>query len=324
VDAARNLHELTRDLDVRAFVLFSSLSGLLGNPGQGDYAAGNAFLDALAEHRRDLGLPATSVAWGTWGQEAGMAERLGRADLHRMTRSGIRALTSEQALAALDTALLDGPAAVAATGIDPARLRAQAVAGTLPPLLRGLVRVPAKRRAEADAGAFAARLAGLGAAERIAALTDLVRTTAAAVLGHESAEPVAADRVFKDLGFDSLTAVELRNRLGAVLGRRLPAALVFDHPTAGELAAHLASRLGDDGPAPATTALADLDRLADGLRRLAPSDPARALIGARLRDLAHGLDAGSPDADDPAAEVDLTAASDETLFDVLDSEFGSL
>ncbi|WP_167362000.1 type I polyketide synthase, partial [Streptomyces yokosukanensis] len=250
-DAAWHLHELTRDLDLSAFLLFSSIGGVFGGAGQGNYAAANVFLDALAQHRRSLGLLATSLAWALWADGSGMAGSLTDADISRMTRAGLPPLTTAEGLDLFDLAHgIDEPAPVLMR-IDPAGLRAQAQAGNLPPLLRGLVRVPARRSAggasaAAGASGLRQRLAGLPAAEQDRAVLDLVRKQVAAALGHPSAASVEPGRSFKELGFDSLTAVELRNMLGEATGRRLPATLVFDYPTATALAQHLREELIGD------------------------------------------------------------------------------
>ncbi len=239
-DAAWNLHELSAGADLSAFVLFSSAAGVLGGPGQANYAAANVFLDALAQQRRTEGLAATSIAWGLWERESGMSAELEEADRARMRRGGIEAISDEKGLSLFETALASDRAAVLAIPLDPAALRAMASAGALPPILSGLVRVPRRRRS--DSGSFAASLAALPAAEREEHILALVRTEAAFLLGYDSAEAVEPDRPFRDLGFDSLSAVELRNRLNVAFGLSLAATLVFDHPTAAELAAHLAGQ----------------------------------------------------------------------------------
>uniref|UniRef100_UPI0023B96FE3 type I polyketide synthase n=1 Tax=Streptomyces sp. 5-6(2022) TaxID=2936510 RepID=UPI0023B96FE3 len=248
VDAAWNLHELTRDLDLTAFVLFSSASGVFGTPGQGNYAAANAFLDALAAHRRAEGLPALSLAWGPWAG-AGMAGGLDEADIARMRRAGLPPLSPAEGLALLDAALTTDQVAPVPMRVDAVALRAQAAAGALAPLLRGLVRVPVRRAVDTAAGggsALAERLAGLSAAEQDRLLLDLVRTQVAAVLGYAGPQAVEEGRAFKDLGFDSLTAVELRNLLREATGLRLPPTLVFDYPTSTALAGHLRQEIVGD------------------------------------------------------------------------------
>ncbi|MDW4903556.1 type I polyketide synthase, partial [Streptomyces californicus] len=251
VDAAWYLHELTRDRDLTAFVLFSSAAGTVGSPGQANYAAANAFLDALAEQRAAEGLPAISLAWGMWEQAGGMAGGLADADVRRLSRSGVLPLTPEHGLELFDTAVAAGPATGRAVlvpmALDLPSLTRGAASGLLPPVLSGLVRVPARRRADAGgteaAGDLLRRLSGLSEDDRASELLALVRTHAAAVLGHAAAEAVEPARAFTELGFDSLTAVELRNRLDTATGLKLPATLVFDHPSAEALADHLLGEL---------------------------------------------------------------------------------
>ncbi|MFW6693106.1 SDR family NAD(P)-dependent oxidoreductase [Streptomyces sp. MAR4 CNX-425] len=249
-DAALHLHELTRDLDLAAFVLFSSAAGVLGAPGQANYAAANALLDALAAHRRSRGLAGTSIAWGLWAQTGGMTGHLGEQDISRMSRSGLAALSAGQGLGLFDAALAGSEPLVVAARVDTARLRGQAESGTLPAMLRGLVRAqPARRTAAAaeDTSALERRLAAADPGERQRILIDLVRTHVAAILSHTAGDAVDEDRGFGDIGFDSLTAVELRNRLGTATGLRLPATLTFDYPTPAAVATYLRGRLAPDG-----------------------------------------------------------------------------
>ncbi|MEU5540757.1 type I polyketide synthase, partial [Streptomyces sp. NPDC020362] len=228
VDAVLNLHELTSGLS--AFVVFSSVSGILGSAGQGNYAAANTFLDAFAESRRARGLPATSLAWGLWEQGSGMAGRLDQTDHTRLKRVGLAPMAVDEGLRLFDAALTLDRAAVA-----PLRLDLGGLQGTVPPVLRGLrgpVRGTARRTAQtAPKGSLGRRLAGLSEVEREQVVLDLVRTEVAAVLGHASAQAVQPEHAFQDAGFDSLTSVELRNRLNTATGLRLPATMVFDHPT---------------------------------------------------------------------------------------------
>ncbi|POM24523.1 Phenolphthiocerol synthesis polyketide synthase type I Pks15/1 [Actinomadura rubteroloni] len=259
VDAAWNLHRQTRDLD--AFILFSSAAGTLGNPGQANYAAANTYLDALAHHRRAHDLPATSIAWGLWEQTSGMTADLSPADIARLRRTGLVPLSDAHGLELLDAALALGrPYLLAAT------LTTGGAADHPSPLLRSLA--PKTRRASGGAGAaLLQQLAELNEEQRLRHLLGVVRTQAAAVLGHAAPDTIAAARPFKELGFDSLTAVELRNRLGSATQLRLPPTLVFDHPSPEALAAYLLSRITEQ-PARAGTA-----------RRAAAADEPIAIVG---------------------------------------------
>ncbi|MFJ9854801.1 SDR family NAD(P)-dependent oxidoreductase, partial [Streptomyces sp. NPDC101150] len=258
-DSAWHLHDLTRDRELSAFVLFSSLAGVTGNPGQANYAAANAFLDALAAFRQDQGLPAVSLAWGLWAETSDLTEGLGESGQARLGRAGIAAMASHDGLALLDAALWERAdrtpePALAAARFDEVALRTRAAEGTLPGVLRRLVRVPSRRSAAGPLGGpLSDRLSGLPETEQERLLTKLVRADVAAVLAHADAAAIDIQLAFKDLGFDSLTAVELRNRLSARTGLRLPATLIFDQPTPAALASYLRTRLlgTDSGPAPA-------------------------------------------------------------------------
>ncbi|GAB2609851.1 hypothetical protein GCM10027168_48580 [Streptomyces capparidis] len=254
VEAAVNLHELTRDADLGMFALYSSASGVFGGPGQANYAAANVFLDALAHHRRAHGLPATSLAWGYWEQASGMTDKVGRQEQARMARGGLLPLTTERGLALFDAAVRSDEACAVTAALDVAALRGGPGGRAVPPLLRELAG-PARRRAVVATGAaespsdLAGRLAGLGADDRGRALLTLVRDHVAAVLGHPDPAALDTGREFLSLGFDSLTAVELRNRLKAATGLELAATLIFDHPTPAALADHLGRELGGAAPA---------------------------------------------------------------------------
>ncbi|WP_049580089.1 type I polyketide synthase, partial [Streptomyces sp. SBT349] len=250
VDAAWHLHELTREMHLGMFAMFSSAAGVLGGPGQGNYAAANAFLDALAQHRRAQGLAATSLAWGLWERASGLTGKLDERDRVRVSRAGMVPMPAEYALDLFDTACLAYEPLLAPIRVDLGRLRSQAEAGTLLPPLRGLVRGSARRVVGAEGrseGASLARtLASLPEEKRQETVLDLVRTHIVAVLGHSSPSLVDAGRAFQDLGFDSLTAVELRNRLNSATGLHLPATLIFDYPTPAALAQHVCSEaMGD-------------------------------------------------------------------------------
>ncbi|MFF2026872.1 SDR family NAD(P)-dependent oxidoreductase [Streptomyces sp. NPDC058171] len=323
VDAAWHLHELTADADLSAFVVFSSVAALMGSPGQGNYAAANAALDALAATRRAAGLPATSLAWGLWSDTAGMGARLGEAELARLERMGMSALTAETGPALFDEALEVDAAVVAPVLLETAALRAQAKAGMLPPLLRGLVKVPAQV-VDTSAGGLVQRLAGVPETEREQIVLELVQTQVAAVLAHSSASSIEPERAFKDLGFDSLSAVELRNRLTQATGVRLPATLVFDHPTPAAVADLLLSEIGGGEPA---EPLIDQEvrKLEDML--VASSADEQQRVAKRLRTLLSSISAGAGDAaqndkKQSARERIEAATTAEEIFQMIDVDLG--
>jgi polyketide synthase 12 len=249
LDAAMHLHELTAGMQLSAFVLFSSVAALIGSPGQGNYAAANAFLDALAARRRSQGLPATSLAWGLWAEAAGMAGELGDAEIARLGRMGVGALSAELGLDLFDRALGLDEALLVPVRLELAALRVQSRSGMLPPMLRGLVGTQPRRAGSAE-GSLGQRLAGVPRAEWEQVSVDLVRGQVAAVLGHASGDAVDPELAFKDLGFDSLAAVELRNRLNRATGLRLPTTLIFDHPTVAAIARLLVKEVGAAAPEP--------------------------------------------------------------------------
>ncbi|OBH98098.1 type I polyketide synthase [Mycobacterium sp. E2733] len=265
VDAAWNLHELTRDLDLSVFVMFSSMAGLVGSSGQGNYAAANSFLDGLAAHRRAVGLPAISLGWGLWDQASAMTGGLDAADLARLGRDGILALSSDEAMELFDTALIVDEPFMAPARIDLNALRAHATA--VPPLFADLLNAPARRQvddslaAAKSKSALAHRLHGLPEPEQHAVLLDLVRSHIATVLGNTTPEAIDPDKAFQDLGFDSLTAVEMRNRLKTATGLALSPTLIFDYPTPNGLAGYIRSELAgvpqEITPAPVVRAAGD-------------------------------------------------------------------
>nr|WP_062212866.1 type I polyketide synthase [Streptomyces sp. NBRC 109706] len=273
VDAAVNLHELTRDADLAMFALYSSASGVFGSPGQANYAATNVYLDALAHHRRARGLPATSLVWGFWADASGMTGHLGGRDRARISGNGLVPLTAQEGNALFDAAVRTDEPLLVAARLDLAAIRGLAAAAgstsALPAMMRVLIRPPAQRRTveraavgaapAGDPGSLAGRLAGLGDAEREQALLALVRDHIAVVLGFPDAEGIDTGREFLALGFDSLTAVELRNRLNAATGLELAPTLIFEHPTPVALARHLTEQLRDTlgaGVAPSAPAQA--------------------------------------------------------------------
>ncbi|MCX5399886.1 SDR family NAD(P)-dependent oxidoreductase [Streptomyces sp. NBC_00102] len=240
-DAAWHLHTRTEHLGLAAFVLFSSAAGVLGSPGQANYAAANGFLDGLAEYRHARGLPAVSLAWGLWSEASGMTTHLADTDRGRLSRRGAVPLGSDEGLALFDAALRSSEALLMPARLDFASLGAQAADGNLSPLLRRMVRQP--RRAAGQGGpagtSLSDRLTALTESDRLALLVQLVSEQVSDVLGLPPEEAVDPDQAFKEIGFDSMLAVELRNRLARGTGVRLPVTLVFDYPTPAVLAAEL-------------------------------------------------------------------------------------
>jgi acyl transferase domain-containing protein len=322
-DGAWHLHELTRDRDLAAFVLFSSVTGLAGGPGQGGYSAANVFLDALAHHRRAAGLPATSLAWGFWDMKTGMSGRFSDIDLARNARSGDLGMSEEQALTLLDAALATGRPLLAPVRLDLAALRRRARTEEAPAILRRLVQGAGPPPADAAEGALARRLAGLSEADRQEVLLDLVRAQAATVVGYSSAAAIPPAQNFRELGFDSLTGVELRNRLGAATGVRLPATLIFDHPTPVAVATLIAERTAPAEEDPAAALLAQIEAVDSAVARLADEEQ-RARVAARLTALAAKAGGPAPIPSEPEEDEELATASDEELFDLLDNELSEL
>ncbi|MFF9772007.1 type I polyketide synthase [Streptomyces sp. NPDC014636] len=317
VTAVGHLDELTRDMDLSVFAVFSSASGLIGAAGQGNYAAANAYLDAVAHRRRAAGLPGVSMAWGLWEQSTGLTAHLGEVDQARMSRGGILPIAAAEGMGLFDAALRVPAALVVPIKLDLRRLRADAVAGGgLPGLLGGLVQ-GGRRRARAgdrqagagdSGGGLAARLVGLTSQEQEALLLDFVRGHVAMVLGHAGIAKVGAETAFKDSGFDSLTSVELRNRLRGATGLKLAATIVFDYPNPLALARYLHREVVPDG----VTAGPDVDEAR--LRRGLASLPLARLRAAGLLDALVRLvelnDHEPPigmvdDADDETAIADL-------------------
>ncbi|WP_149831317.1 type I polyketide synthase, partial [Streptomyces tailanensis] len=320
-DAAWNLHEATRDLPLASFVLFSSVAGVFGNAGQANYAAANAFLDALAGHRAGQGLPATSIAWGLWQRASAMTARMSAADVARLERGGLVPLSTEQGVALFDAALASGAATPVAAVLDPSRPKDRDI-----PLLRELTAGPARRTPGAAATAtsqvpFPERLAGLGQDKRTEVAEDMVRGEVSTVLGHSGTGGIDLDRPFQEIGFDSLMAVELRNRLSAGTGTRLPSTLVFDYPTPRALAGRL---LELAAPAPAAQEgepSAAVDRLEAYLSGAGPEAEKERHIVSRLKSLLARWEArtASPSAESGLAELDLDSASDSELFELVNA-----
>ena len=322
LDAALYLHELTEHLDLRAFVMFSSMAATFGGPGQGNYAAGNAFLDALAAHRRARGLAATSMAWGLW-RGVGMGRFVGEVDMRRMAgTASFGSFGPEQGMTLFDAALSGGEALLIQAPLDAGVLRAEARAGALPRLLSGLVGETLRPASEGGVvrASLATRLAGIPEEERGAVAQEAVRAEVATVLGHSSPEAIDVDRAFNELGFDSLSAVELRNRLGAATGLALPTTLVFDYPNAQILSEYLLSRVAEEGGAAAPLDV-ELDRLDSLLSSIGADDAERQRVTARLQTFISKL-SDTRSHESVAIAEQLQDASDDEIFGFIDNELG--
>jgi acyl carrier protein len=275
-------------------------------------------MDALAQQRRAEGRPATALAWGLWEETSEMTAHLGEADLERMRRAGMPAIADKQGLELFDSSAAFEPAHLLAAPIERGALAAAARAGVLPPLLSGLVRTRVRRAA--SAGTLARRLAALPEAEREDFAVELVRAEAATVLGHSSPQAIDPERAFKELGFDSLAGVELRNRLAQASGLTLPATLVFDQPTVRAVGRYLVERVGDDRTfdSDISSALDMIETLlisAGREEKRQASDRLRSLLGVVSRVPTEAVHADSLD--------DLDSPSDAELLEMIDREFGS-
>ncbi|NUP40301.1 MAG: SDR family NAD(P)-dependent oxidoreductase, partial [Streptomyces sp.] len=330
VDAAVNLHQLTRAADLATFVLFSSTGGVAGVAGQGNYAASNAFLDALAQDRRAAGLPGQALSWGHWEQSSGITGALAERDIARMERSGIRAMSSDQGLALFDAAVRRPESLLVPVRLDAAALRDLAGANVLPRILSGLVRGAPVRRTAAghpihgdawDASSMAERLAGLSAVEQSRTLLELVRRNVAAVLGIGDVLGVDPARPFKEIGFDSLTAVELRNRLSQATDIKLPSTLIFDIPTPALLAEHLRDQLVSEGLSGSEALIQELDRLEDHVDLLADAEE-RDAVTARLEALLARCRQQPAAAEGNGVAERLQAASADEVLQFIDSQLG--
>ncbi|MFC9061247.1 type I polyketide synthase, partial [Streptomyces sp. NPDC057074] len=332
VDAVRHLDELTRPLALDAFVAYSSASSVFMGAGSGGYAAANAFLDGLMSHRRAAGLPGLSLAWGPWEQVTGMAGNIDDLTRTRMSRregrGGVMALRSAEGMELFDAALRSEQALLVPAGIDLRAVRADAAGGGgVPHLLRGLVRTgrqSARTAASAggDRGRLADRLVGLSAAKQESLLLGVVCAQAAVVLGHSGPENVRVEMAFNEAGFDSLTSVELRNRLREATGLKLPATLVFDHPTPLALARYLRTELAVDEASPADAVLAGLAGLEAAIESAGGDEAARERITVRLLELLRAAETAGGPGEGPggadASDEDLDTASDEELFALVD------
>ncbi|MFC8104398.1 SDR family NAD(P)-dependent oxidoreductase, partial [Streptomyces sp. NPDC057363] len=328
VDAVRHLDELTRPLALDAFVVYSSASSVFMGAGSSGYAAANAFLDGLMAHRRAAGVPGLSLSWGTWAHATNMTTHLSTDDQARMSRranrDGVVALQPAEGMELFDAAVGTVDSLLVPVKLDLRGVRAGAAGGgTVPHLLRGLV--PAGRQqartAVAQDGDLLHRLSGLPGPEQEAMLFDLVRTQAAVVLGHSGPESVKAETAFKDVGFDSLTSVELRNRLREVTGRKLPATLVFDHPTPLVLARFLRDELGigDDVLSRVNTKIEDVESL---LGAVSLDESMRTSIALRLQGLVARCNGVVEQTDGSTVAEKLESASADEVLDFIDGELG--
>ncbi|MYZ36282.1 MULTISPECIES: type I polyketide synthase, partial [unclassified Streptomyces] len=328
-DAAWHLHELTRDLDLAAFVVFSSVAGVFGGAGQGNYAAANTFLDALMARRAAEGLPGVSLAWGPWERSGGMTGTVSEADMRRLARSGMPPLSADLGVELFGAVAIGTRALVVPVRLDLPALRA--AQGEIPPLLRSLIRTTSRRSATAaatstaapqSAGALARRLTGLTDEERHDVLLKLVRDQAAMVLGHTDGTAIGATRQFQELGFDSLTAVDFRNRLNAATGLRLPATLLFDYPTAADVVEHLHSQLVTEEVTGAGSVLAVLDQLEKKIAELTVDAQEFKQVAGRIEVLRTKWAALRRESAGGTGEFDLDTASDDDVFALLDDELG--
>ncbi|MFI9379846.1 type I polyketide synthase [Kutzneria sp. NPDC052558] len=322
VAGALHLHELTLDADLSAFVLFSSVSGVLGGAGQANYAAANMVLDRLATARRAMGRPAVSLAWGLWQQASGMTGQLNEVDLARLRRSGVEPMSTPDALELLDAAMWRRDPALVTARLNPSAWQRDP-AGHVPSVLRGMVRTRTRATAVAAAtveAGWAQHLVGQDEATRRRAVLDLVRGQVATVLGHADPSSVVAERAFTEQGFDSLTGVELRNRLTAASGLKLPSTAVFDHPTPLALAEHMLAALAPSTPdKPAEPVLTTLDRLSPDMVD-ALDDIELAAVESRLRLLLTQV-RGRTGGQDGAAWI--ADAADDSLYEFIDEQLGN-
>jgi NADP-dependent 3-hydroxy acid dehydrogenase YdfG/acyl carrier protein len=324
---AAHLDRLLRDRQLDAFVLFSSGAAAWGTGGRSAYAAANAFLDGLAQHRRANELVASSIAWGPWGG-GGMVDEESGARLRRM---GITEMDPQRAIEALRAALDADDGHLVIADIDWAHFAPVYALARPRPLLRELPEAvsalddsgAAEPGGAGDPASLAARLAELSPAERTRQLLGLVRAQAAVLIGHDDPAAIEPTRAFKELGFDSVSAVDLRNRLASATGLRLPATAVFDYANPKALAGYLEGRLrGDGDEAGELSVLAELDRIETLVGALSRDELERTRITARLRALLAAAD-GVLAAGGTATAAPLAAASAEDLFELLDQELGS-
>jgi acyl transferase domain-containing protein/acyl carrier protein len=331
VAGAANLDALLGG-SVDAFVLFSSIAGVWGSGNHGAYAAANAYLDALAQDRRARGLAATSVPWGVWlpaqdGKDAG--QESASFDYGPMIRQGLPFLPPGLAFTGLRQVLDGDEVCTAVAPVDWDRFAPVFTSGRPSPLLSGVPE--AQQVIEADQaqpgqspsrGQLAERLAGRSAADQERLVLGLVCEQAAAVLGHDSPDEVRPGAAFRDLGFDSVTAVELRNKLTLVTGLRLPATLVFDYPTPKALAAWLRAQASPGDTEVTVSVLAGLDQLDTALTAGEIDRGERTRITLRLEALLSKWKSQQRPGDEGAVTEKLQSSTPEEVMRFIDSELG--
>ncbi|WP_394849578.1 SDR family NAD(P)-dependent oxidoreductase [Pendulispora brunnea] len=321
LDAAVHLHELTQSMDLAAFVLFSSLSGVMGSVAQANYSAGNAFLDALAHHRRARGLAALSLAWGYWADRTGMSAHLSDVDVQRMVRSGILPISAGDGMALFDAAFAKPDALLVPAPLDLVAMGRQAL---VHPLFRGIVRVKAARARAANTEngiSLEQRLQKLPPEAREEAVFDLVRTEVATVLGIASRDNLEPHRPLQELGLDSLMAIELRNRLSTATALRIPSTVAFDHPTPAALTTFLLGKVAPSGErAPLVAAASELDQVERTLMALYAKDSLRETLTHRLRSLLRTWSADGQD--DSTFNEEVDAADADELLRIIDNTLG--
>ncbi|RMI32138.1 SDR family NAD(P)-dependent oxidoreductase [Nocardia stercoris] len=327
VDAAWNLHVATAGMDLSAFVLYSSVAGVLGTAGQANYAAANAFLDALAHQRHAEGLPATSIAWGPWQQSSGMTGDLTEADLARLRRDGLLPLNADEGMDLFDAATTAGRPTFVAVHLDRDALGAGDTAGVRPIMRalsrpaarRGPVTEPATAEIAADSGQLVTRLLGRSAEEQKRVLLGVIGVHAAAVLGHTGTETMEPDKPFVAIGFDSLGVMEFRNRLKSAAGVQLSATAMFDHPTPAALAEFLRRELVPADAAAGALA-AEIDSLTRHFADAELTSSQRSDLAEKVSALLRKLEDVTADRTDPGGDADdLESADDDELFEFIDS-----
>lgn len=323
VDAAWNLHLETRSLPLAAFVVYSSVAGTLGSPGQANYAAANAYLDALSQYRQRQGLPSTSIAWGVWEKTTEMTRHLTDRDLDRMRRSGMVPISDVEGMTLFDDAIATGLPSTVATGLDVAAIGRQAAdTEHVPPLLRGIVRSSPKTPTDGRSTAASPLLdlAGRNLREKEQLILEMIRSNAASVLGHASAENVPADSTFTDLGFDSLGAVEFRNLVNLATGAKLPATVVFDHPTPSDLARYICAEIVPEHSPPADL-LGRLDAFAAAVHDEPLEVREIETVAARMEEMIRNMRGRLPKTVEPVAAGSDEGEGyfdDDAMFEYLD------